>query len=79
MSDAEQDRMVAAAHEKVATNNARAAITIATEVKDMTEERIKRLEGLVSNLEFQITHLHQKYNLLLTKQFNGGSTVHEDE
>lgn len=74
-NDAEQDRCVAKAHEEVASRNARTAITLATEVKVTLEDRMQNLEGLVHTLQFELTHLHQKYNLMLSKQFNGGSTV----
>lgn len=76
--DAEQDRYVAKAHEEVATRNARTAVTMATELKVTIEDRMHTLEALVGTLQFEITHLHQKYNLMLTKNFNGGSTVDLD-
>lgn len=70
----ETDRNLAKAHEQVATRNSRVAIQVATDTRESLEEQVKCLRGAVSNLQHEVSHLHQKYNLLLTKNFDGGST-----
>lgn len=73
----ETDRHIAKAHEEIATRNAQVAVTTANEAKNDVREKIRRLEGLLLNLTHEVEHLNDKYNLLLTKSFNGGSTSGE--
>jgi len=63
------------AHQEVATRNAQAAVTLANSTKAALEMRLDHLEHLVTNLYQTVTTLEQKYNLLLTSRFNGGSTA----
>ena len=60
---------------KVAENNANAALQHSEATKAELMAIIKGLEGLVITHNDQISQLQHKYNLLLTKNFNGGSTA----
>ena len=62
------------AHQEIATRNSRVAIEKAERTHDELLTRIIHLEGLVSSQGQVIIQLQQKYNLLLTKNFNGGGT-----
>ncbi len=70
----ETDRHIAKAHEEVATRNAQVAVKRVGEVEITLTERLQHLENIVANMHGEIQQLQQKYNLLLTKSFNGGST-----
>jgi hypothetical protein len=73
----EEDRYIAKAHEKIATRNSQIAVKRVSELESTLHERLMALETRVANQDFEISHLHDKYNLLLTKNFNGGSTSGE--
>lgn len=59
---------------EVATRNAQAALEVANNTKSELTMRVNALENLVTSLNGQIAQLQQKYNLLLSSRFNGGST-----
>ena len=62
------------AHQEIATRNSRTAINKAESTYNELLKRIIHLEGLVASQGQTITQLQQKYNLLLTKNFNGKGT-----
>lgn len=64
----------AQAHQELATRNSQAAVKTANATRNELLDRISRLEGVVAVLGQRLGDLEQKYNLLLTKNFNGGST-----
>lgn len=76
MSD-DIDVQMAKMHQEVATHNSELALKKVTLSRDELMERIERLDGVVANLQFEVQHLQQKYNLLLSKNFNTGPTVVE--
>jgi len=59
---------------ELAARNAIAAVDRVELTRDELINRIVHLEGLVSNLGLKTLDLEQKYNILLAKNFNGGST-----
>lgn len=61
---------IAKAREKVIAQNMNAVLIQI----NLINERVQRQEGLITNLYQQIMELQTKYNLLLTKNFHGGST-----
>lgn len=63
------------AYAKVMERNANAAISHSKQTKDELIEKMKFLEGLVVAHHGQIAQLQEKYNLLLTNRFSGGSTA----
>lgn len=65
---------VAAAHQEIATRNSRAAVVFSEETRHVLTERILSMEKAFNALAAQMAQLEQKYNLLLTKHFSGGST-----
>jgi len=62
------------AHQEIATRNSREAINKAERTHDELLGRITHLENLASSQGQALVQLQQKYNLLLTKNFGGGST-----
>ena len=69
MNDAE-----IAAHQEIATRNSRTAINKAEQTHSELLARIVHIESLVASQGQALVKLQQKYNVLLTKNFNGGST-----
>lgn len=61
-------------HQEIATRNSREAINKAERTHSELLARITHLESLVSSQGQTLVQLQQKYNLLLTKNFGGGST-----
>lgn len=74
MTEEAGKREIAKVHEQVATRNAQAAVQRVAKTESELIERIDRLEGLVLATANQVAMLQEKYNLLLTKNFHGGST-----
>lgn len=66
---------VAEAHQRVATQNAQVAVQQVQELRSEFGEKLAHLEALVRTQHEQIAQLHQKYNLMLTKRFDHGSTT----
>jgi len=65
---------IAKAHQEIATRNSRAAVEKVDSTRNELLERLNHLEQLVATQQQQITQLQQKYNLLLTKNFDGRAT-----
>jgi len=65
----------AKAHQKLATNNAKAAVATAEHTRDELLERMGVLEMQVSQLTQAVQNLDRKYNLLLSERFNNGPTA----
>ncbi len=61
-------------YSELAAENAQKAVINNEKTRNELLDRMKHLEGVVAQLEFKYTHLEQKYNLLLTKNFSGGPT-----
>ncbi len=72
--NSETDRHIAKAHEEVATKNAQVAVKRVSEVEATLTERIVYLENVAASMQGELKQLQNKYNLLLTKNFDGGST-----
>ncbi len=70
----EDNPHIARAHQEVATRNAQVAVKQANDTRTELLARLNNLEALVTNQQGEIHQLQQKYNLLLTQRFNGGST-----
>jgi len=62
-------------HQEIATRNSINAVKKANEVEKLLLEEIGTLRTLVIQHHEQLAQLQQKYNLLLTKNFTGGSTA----
>lgn len=75
MSD-DVDRQMAKVHQEVATHNSKLAVKFSTDTREQLLNRVDALDRAVHALTFQVQHLEQKYNLLLSERFNTGSTVH---
>ncbi len=71
----EENPHLAKAHQEVATRNAQVAVKQANDTRTELLTRLNNLEALVTNQQSEIFQLNQKYNLLLTNRFNGGSTA----
>lgn len=69
---------VAKAHQEIATRNAQNAVNSVEELRANYDKRILHLEQLIATLYNKHTLLEQKYHLLLTQRFNGGSTAPSD-
>jgi len=65
---------IAEMHEKIATRNAQSAVNSTAALREEFEEFRKAMTGIINDQQFRIADLTQKYNLLLTQRFNGGST-----
>ncbi len=61
---------------EVAARNSRVAVERVQATRDELLLRLVHLETVVNSQSVQIAHLQQKYNLLISKNFNGGSTAH---
>lgn len=72
------DRYIVEAHQKVETMNAKAALRHSEETRKVLTERINQLEMFLRTQNNVISQLQNKYNLLLTERFTGGSTSKED-
>jgi hypothetical protein len=70
----EENPHIAKVHQETATRNAQVAVKQSNDTREELLNRMIHLEALVTTQQSEIQQLHQKYNLLLTKQFNGGST-----
>ena len=75
MSDDIETQM-AKMHQEIATQNSKVAAKMAVETKEELAIQVDRLNAAVNTLSQKVQHLEQKYNLLLSKNFNTGSTVH---
>jgi hypothetical protein len=62
------------AHQEIATRNSRTAINKAESTHNELLKRIIHLENLASSQGQVLAQLQQKYNLLLSKSFNGRGT-----
>ncbi len=71
----EENPHIAKAHQEVATRNAQVAVKQANDTRTEMFKRMLHLEAIVTNQQSEIQQLQQKYNLLLTQRFNGGSTA----
>jgi cell division protein FtsB len=67
------------ANQEWATKNSKAAVDTANRTKEELSAKVMVLEKTVSQLVFQVSHLQQKYNLLLSERFNKGSTNGSEE
>ena len=63
---------------EVANRNAKTALQHSEKTRLEITERVNTLENLVREMYGQIAQLQNKYNLLLTKNFNRGSTTESD-
>lgn len=72
MSDNEH---IAKAHQEIATRNSQSAIRSVDDLRLEVNERLDRIEALVAQVYTETKQLEAKYNLLLTKNFNRGSTT----
>lgn len=59
---------------QIADRNSKAAVSLSEKTRDDLTERVNKLEALVHTLNQDLFSLNHKYILLLTKNFNGGST-----
>jgi len=66
---------IARTHQEIATRNARAAVQAAETTKAEMTVRLNHLEHLVAGQQVKLGELEQKYNLLLTKRFDGRATA----
>lgn len=62
-------------HQEVATRNAQNAVKKVNQVEATVTERLNQLERLAVTQQQRLDDIERKYNLLLTKNFNGGSTT----
>lgn len=62
------------AHSELATRNSREAVRKAEATDAALTTRMAHLEAVVSQLAGTVGGLEQKYNLLLSKRFNGKGT-----
>lgn len=72
--NSENENAIAKAHQEVATRNARAAIDKIKETKGELDTRLQLLEMTVTSLQQEQEIMSNRINLLLTKNFTGGST-----
>lgn len=70
----ESANIVAEAHNHSATTNAITAIEVAEKTKTVLTERMNNLERAVTSLTQELQQLTQKYHILMSKAFHGGST-----
>jgi len=63
---------------EVANRNAKTALQHSEKTRLEITERVNTLENLVREMYGQLAQLQNKYNLLLTKNFNRGSTTESD-
>ena len=66
------------AYAKVNKSNSLAALEHSKQTKELLTSRIDRLENLVRSQQVEIFQLNKKCNLLLTKNFNRGSTTEQN-
>jgi len=66
------------AYSEIAARNSKAAVKAAEDTRNELLDRIIHLEQLVATQGELINILDNKYNLLLTQRFSGGSTTVED-
>lgn len=62
-------------HERTATRNAQAAVARVAVVESELKGKIVALEAKIASQSMQIDLLNERYILLLTNRFNGGSTA----
>ena len=74
MSD-ESERIEADANNYCATTNAKTALEVAEKTRTVLMERMDRLDRAVNSLSQDVQQLTQKYHILMSKSFHGGSTV----
>lgn len=72
---AQIDKEVAQASEKVSVMNGEAAVRTAEQTRDELTERIVHLEQTANMLTQKCDELNRKYNLLLSERFNTGPTA----
>jgi hypothetical protein len=70
----EENPHIAKVHQETATRNAQVAVKQSNDTRAELLNRMSHLEALVATQQSILDELQRKYNLLLTKQFNGGST-----
>ena len=63
---------------EVANRNAKTALQHSEKTRLELTDRVNTLENLVREMYGQLAQLQNKYNLLLTKNFNRGSTTESD-
>jgi uncharacterized membrane-anchored protein YhcB (DUF1043 family) len=68
---------VAKAHQEVATRNARAAVDDVARLRTEMVDHFNAQSKVLQAMHAQVQDLAQKYNLLLTQSFHGGSTSGE--
>ena len=61
--------------QEVLNRNLNAVLQAQADMRKEYGQRMQALEFAVNNLTQQLGLLEQKYNLLLTKRFNGGPTA----
>ena len=61
-------------HQEVATKNSKTAIRMSKETREDLTEQMQQMNMMLNTLYQQVQQLEQKYNLLLTSSFKGGST-----
>lgn len=69
------DESIAKAHQEIATRNSQNAVKaveqLRTEMVDAYNAQSRQMQMMAA----QLTDLQQKYNILLSKSFHGGSTT----
>jgi len=74
MSEETENRYVAEAHQELATRNSQVAVLVANEAKNDMAKQISQLRDMMITQQREIELLNEKYNILITKNFSGGST-----
>jgi hypothetical protein len=62
---------------EAANLNALSALQHSQETRAMLDEFMKRVNGVLNEMSFRLADMDRKHNLLLTKNFNHGSTSEE--
>jgi hypothetical protein len=68
------DESIAKAHQEIATRNSQNAVKSVDQLRAEMVDAFNAQSRAMQQMHAQLTDLQQKYNLLLTKNFHGGST-----
>ncbi len=68
------EESIAKAHQEIATRNSQNAVKAVDQLRAEMVDAFNAQSRAMQQMHAQLTDLQQKYNLLLTKNFHGGST-----